>query len=160
MLQDSNSSLAKLEIDTTNAVPPANQAESTEALQQLESVKDAGHDDLFQAECSTSHASQETQSRQAEVAEADGTPVASEGHIQATLHKVDAQAANAQNRYQPIRSMAPSKRHRLLLPLQCPNNTESAANAVIWQFQTFAVIFCSLLFGACSGRLYLVHSPR
>lgn len=100
MLQDSSSSLAKLEVGTADVVSPAaNQAEPTEAQQQVECLKDAGRDDLFQAERSTSRASQETQSRQAEVAEADGTPVLSEGHIQATLHKIDAQAANAQNRY-------------------------------------------------------------
>ncbi len=101
MLQDSNSSLAKIEVVS----PAANQAESTEAHQQLECVKDAGHDDLFQAQRSTSPASQKPQSRQAEVAEADGTPVLSEGHIQATLQKVDVQAANAQNKYQLIRSV-------------------------------------------------------
>lgn len=152
--------MAKLEIDTANAAPPANQAESTEALQQLESVKDAGHDDLFHAESSTSHASPETQSNQAEVAEADGTHVLCEGHIQATLHKVDAQAANAQNRYQLIRSMAPSKCHRLPLPLQFPTNTEAAVNAVSQQIQTYAVICCFLLFKACSGRLYLVRMTK
>ena len=104
MLQDSNSSLAK--VDTANATSPAaNQAESTEAHQHLESVKDGGHDDLCQAQRSTSHASQKTQSRQAQVAEAHGTLVLSEGHIEATLHKVDVQAANAQNRYQLIRSV-------------------------------------------------------
>ena len=106
MLQDSNSSLAKFEVDTANAASPAaNQAQSTEAHQHLESVKDGGHDDLSQAQRSTSHASQQTQSRQAQVAQADGTLVLSEGHIQATLRKVDAQAANAQNRYQLIRSV-------------------------------------------------------
>ncbi len=143
-LQDSNSSLAELEVDTADAASPvANQAEPAEAHQQLECVKDAGHDDLFQAQCSTSHASREIQSRQTQVAEADGKPVMSEGHIQATLQKVDAQAVNAQNRYQLIRSVQgawPLQSIRLLLPLQCLNNPEAAVNAVIWQFQRFAVI--------------------
>ncbi len=105
MLQDSNSSLAKLEGDTADVVSPAaHQAEPTGSQQQLECVKDVGRDDLMKAERSTSHASQETQSRQAQVAEADGNPVMSEGHVQATLQKIDVHA-NAQNRYPLIRSV-------------------------------------------------------
>lgn len=160
MLQDSNSSLAKFEVDTAiGASPAANQAEPSEVHQQLECVKDAGHDDLFQAQPSTSHDSQETPSRQAQVADAEATPVVSEGHIQATLQKVEVQA-NAPNRYQLMRSEHGARHLQNVRRLYHCNNPEAAVNPVIRPFQIFAVIYCFLLFVACSGRLNLVRNPR
>ncbi|KAL0042381.1 hypothetical protein WJX77_010775 [Trebouxia sp. C0004] len=97
--QDSNRGLVKLEGDTADvASPAANQTEPTEAHQQLECVKDAEHDDLFQAQRSTSHVSQDAQSKQVQAAEANGTPVTSEGYVQATVQKVDMHA-NTQDRW-------------------------------------------------------------